>query len=114
MLPGVASRLLAAFVREHVPEEIVSYADARWSDGGLYGRLGFEREALTEPGYSYWRPNTTERQARFKFRKDRLVAIGHGADRSEAEIMRGLGWFRISDCGSYRYRWRRQGQTAHS
>ena len=40
-IPGGASKLLSAFKKLHDPTSILSYADARWSDGNVYEKIGF-------------------------------------------------------------------------
>lgn len=104
--PGVASRLFAAYLREQKPASVMSYADRRWSDGGLYRSLGFEDEAVTPPGYWYVHPNKLRREHRFGHRKDRIKdLVENGTEKSEAEIMVELGYYRIWDCGHYRFTW---------
>ncbi len=46
---GGFDKLLQAFIREHEPDDIMTYADADWSDGASYEKLGFERMGLTPP-----------------------------------------------------------------
>ncbi|WP_337042453.1 hypothetical protein [Emticicia sp. 17c] len=46
---GGFHKLLQAFIREHKPDDIMTYADVDWSDGSSYEKLGFERVALTQP-----------------------------------------------------------------
>lgn len=103
---GGASKLFSHFVRRQNPTAIISYADRRWSDGGLYHRLGFQLEKTNPPSYAYVE-NYLRRIFRFNFRKDVLESIlGKTEDATEWEIMRGLGYDRIWDCGSYRFVWR--------
>jgi len=40
---GGASKLFAAFLREVSPLSVISYSDNRWSSGGVYSALGFEK-----------------------------------------------------------------------
>lgn len=37
-------KLLKAFIEDVHPDDVMSYADASWSDGGVYRKLGFEEE----------------------------------------------------------------------
>ncbi|MBA4848760.1 hypothetical protein [Emticicia sp. BO119] len=46
---GGLDKLLQAFIREQTPDDIMTYADADWSDGASYEKLGFERVELTPP-----------------------------------------------------------------
>ncbi len=46
---GGLNKLLKMFVDEHAPDDIMTYADADWSDGTNYEKIGFERIELTPP-----------------------------------------------------------------
>ena len=37
-------KLLKAFIEEVRPDDVMSYADASWSDGDVYRKLGFTEE----------------------------------------------------------------------
>ena len=41
---GGMGKLLKAFVDEVRPDDVMSYADASWSDGNVYRKLGFSQE----------------------------------------------------------------------
>ncbi len=43
-ISGGMGKLLKAFINEVNPDDIMSYADLEWSDGGVYKALGFVRE----------------------------------------------------------------------
>ena len=58
---GGMSKLLAAFVAEHHPDDVMSYANKEWSEGAAYLTLGFEQAGET-PLQSYWLdPQTMQR-----------------------------------------------------
>lgn len=99
---GGASRLLSHFKKMH-PEiqEIVSYADRRWSRGQLYEKLGFKKEYVTDPNYYYIVDR--KRKNRMLFQKHKLVADGADPNKTEREIMKEKGFKRIYDCGSIKY-----------
>lgn len=46
---GGFDKLLKTFIKEQKPDDIMTYADADWSDGASYEKLGFERMELTSP-----------------------------------------------------------------
>jgi hypothetical protein len=46
---GGLSRLIAAFVNDRHPDDIMSYADRDWSDGAAYRRTGFAEAGSTPP-----------------------------------------------------------------
>lgn len=41
---GGMGKLLKAFIDDVHPDDVMSYADASWSDGDVYRKLGFEEE----------------------------------------------------------------------
>lgn len=98
---GSASRLLSYFIKTYKPIQIVSYADRRWSDGGLYETLGFEFKHNSEPNYFYILRQ--KREYRFNFRKSELIKQGFDSTKSEHQIMLERGIYRIYDCGNKRY-----------
>lgn len=98
---GGASKILKAFIDKIHPNRVISYADRSWSSGELYKRLGFSLIKNTDPNY-YWVVNNIRRN-RFNFRKDSLVKEGFDHKKSESEIMRDLGYYRIWDSGSSKW-----------
>ncbi|MDZ7934232.1 MAG: hypothetical protein U5M51_04540 [Emticicia sp.] len=46
---GGLNKLLKMFIDEHAPDDIMTYADADWSDGSNYEKIGFERIEQTAP-----------------------------------------------------------------
>lgn len=46
---GGLNKLLKMFIDEHAPDDIMTYADADWSDGTNYEKIGFERIEQTPP-----------------------------------------------------------------
>lgn len=87
---GGISRLVTAFVREHSPEVLISYADLRWGRGDAYGAAGFELDSITEP--DYWWTDGVERVARY-----RMQAHIVGAPEKEYAAQKGL--LRITGVG---------------
>ena len=100
---GGASRLLKKFIRDNSDvEEIVSYADRRWSDGSLYEKLGFSLDSTTDPSYFYIVNGHCEN--RMKYQKCKLVKEGFDPSLSEHDIMLSRKMYRIYDCGTLKYR----------
>lgn len=100
---GGASKLLDYFIKKYSPKEIISYADRRWSDGGLYDKLGFSLDHMSKPSYFYIIGD--KRKNRFEYRKDILVSkYGCGKDTTEHEFCKSNGWYRIYDCGTLVYK----------
>lgn len=98
---GGASKLLKKFINSESPDEIMTYADRRWSDGSLYETLGFEALGTSKPNYFYVVNGT--REHRFKYRKSELVKQGFDKNQTEREIMEGREIYRIYDCGTRKY-----------
>lgn len=92
---GGASKLLTAFCREQKPNRIISYADADWSNGGVYETLGFEKLSYSRPDYKYVVDGVREHKS--KYRKPK------GEQRTEREIMEELGIPRVYDSGKIKY-----------
>lgn len=101
-IPGIASRLMSAFRKDYPHDSVISYADLRWSDGGLYDSLGFTLVKQSPPNYWYVRDG--KRYHRSAFAKYKLVEQGFDSTMTEDEIMRERGYLRIWDCGTLVYR----------
>ena len=100
---GGASRLLAHFREEH-SGSIVSYADRRYSTGGLYRALGFEKISESRP--NYWWVRQGMRLSRYQCQKRNLPKVLGGAfneSLSESENMAANGFWRMFDCGNLVY-----------
>ena len=101
---GAASRLFKYFIKTVKPNNIVSYADKRWSNGNLYEKLRFHKYNESKPNYYYVIGN--RRKNRFNFRKSILVKkYNCPQDMSEHEFCKSKGWYRIYDCGCLCYEW---------
>ena len=100
---GGADKLLSHFIKDYKPNEIISYADRRWSQGNLYEKLNFSLYNVSSPNYFY--VIGRQRFNRFNFRKDRLVKDGYDPNKTEKQIMEERGIPRIYDCGCLCYKW---------
>lgn len=98
---GGASKIFNFFLKNVKVEFILSYADRRWSNGGLYENIGFKKIKNTIPNYFYI--VSGNREGRFKFRKDILISQGFEPTLTEVEIQHSRGYYRIFDRGSIRY-----------
>lgn len=107
LVQGGASKLLSAFIKDHNPELIVSFADLRLSEGNLYEKLGFEHYGYEPPTYYYVDRKYENRYHKFNFRKSKLKKLGYNpAEWTEKEAMMDLGYDRVWDCGKIRWVWR--------
>ena len=100
---GGASKMLNYFIKTYNPKSILTFADRRYSNGGLYEKLGFEFIDNTRPNYYYYKCGDMKRHYRFKFRKDILIKEGYNPDKTEHQIMNERGYFKIYDCGNLKF-----------
>ena len=103
---GGASKLLSYFIKTYYPNKIISYADRRWSQGGMYEKLGFVKDHCSQPNYYY--VEGMNRKNRFRYRKSELVKMGYDKNKSEKEIMEERKINRIYDCGTIVYIWKKE------
>ena len=102
---GGASKLFKHFIKNNNPNEIISYADRRWSNGNLYEKIGFSYSHKSEPSYFY--VINGERKNRFGYRKDVLISkYGCSPNDTEHNFCFSQGWYRIYDCGTKVYKWK--------
>lgn len=99
---GGLSRLIDSFKKDH-PEltELISYSDNRWSQGGLYQVLGFDKVRTNRPSYWYFKhANLPKRIHRFSLRKSVLVKQGGDKGKTEWQLAQEAGYDRIWDAGT--------------
>lgn len=62
---GGMNKLMAAFINDFIPDDIMTYADLEWSDGAAYRTLGFEAVS-DKPSIPFWvDEGTSDRYNRF-------------------------------------------------
>lgn len=98
---GGASKILKYFISNFNPNKIITYSLNSYSDGNLYNKIGFD--FVSETGVNYFWCKDKVRNYRFNFRKDKLVSMGYDSNKTEAEIMREIGYFKVWDAGSKRW-----------
>jgi hypothetical protein len=98
---GGASKLFKTFLIDHKPKKVLSYCDISWANGELYKKLGFKKDGFTTPNYSY--VINKVRENRINYQKHKLVKKGFDISLTESEIMNGLGYYRIYNCGNERF-----------
>lgn len=112
---GAASRLFKAFLQEHNPQEVKSFSDNRYFEGGMYEQLGFTLEAEVGADYQVWSPKTGLRpKSHYQRRALPKRLAEHGVEdtfdpetdpRTEAEMTYLMGAGRIYDCGKKKWTW---------
>ena len=108
-LPGLASKIFKQFIKNYSPLEVKTFLDRRWSHGGVnvYDRMGFMLTESLPPDYRYVVKN--QRLHKFGFRKQILhKKYGLPLSMTEKEMTEKLGFYRIWDCGLYKYVWKQQ------
>lgn len=104
---GGASKLWKFFLKKYNPKSVISYANLRFSNGGLYEKLGFSLKNQSAPNYFYFHPKDGKLYPRIKFQKHKLSKLLDVFDenKSEVENMFANGYRRIYDCGNLVYEW---------
>jgi len=102
------------FINKYKPHKIEAFDDRRWvaeQTDSLYNRLGFDFADVISPDYGYTRGQNDYITKTF-FEKDKLIkqySKMHELtdDMTVDEMIRKLGYYRIYDCGQYKYVWKR-------
>ncbi|MDX9695045.1 MAG: hypothetical protein RBT49_04570 [Bacteroidales bacterium] len=102
---GGASKLLSYFKNNFKWEEIITYADRRYSNGNFYEKIGFDLSHISQPNYYYFKHEYITFH-RSKFMKHKLINILEEFDenKTEWENMKQNGYDRIWDCGHFVYK----------
>lgn len=97
---GGASKLLAAFDKDHTAPSLISYADLRWSVGNLYKQLGFtwKHDSVT----NFWYVINDRRVGRQVYQKHKQHKVLEGFDPTltAAQNMIEHGIYQIHDVGN--------------
>ena len=110
---GVGGKLFKYFIKKYKPIEVKSFADRRWTidkDNNLYTKLGFDLDGVLKPDYMYYisKNCNQHRFHKFNFRKQILhKKYGLPLSMTESEMTEILGFYKIWDCGKYRYVWKK-------
>jgi len=103
LVVGGASKLFKYFLKKYDVNEVVTYADIRYFNGGSYEKMGFTYHSITKPNYWYVFKDTITKKHRFNFRKDVLVKQGFDKTKTAHQIMLERKIPRIYDCGNHKY-----------
>ena len=107
---GVAGKMFKHFISLYNPSEVKSFADRRWTldkDDNLYVKLGFTLKETLKPDYRYTK-SQTDYLHKFGFRKQKLhKKYGLPLTMTETEMTEELGYYKIWDCGLFKYVWLR-------
>ena len=103
---GGASKLFKYFIKNYLPESIISYCDRSKFTGEVYDTLGMKLHHTTEPSkvWSKGAEKVTDnllRQRGF----DQLFGTNYGKGTCNEELMLKYGWLPVYDCGQAVYEW---------
>jgi hypothetical protein len=99
--PGGFGKLWSHFRKNYEFSKVYTYADRRWSNGGIYLSNGFELMGESEPNYWYVDQNG-RRFHRYGLRKQKLRSMFpdiYEDRKTERQITREAGYLTIWDCG---------------
>jgi hypothetical protein len=104
--PGGFQKLLKHFLQETKPEYTWTYADLRWSRGGLYEASGFSLEKTSDPApWNFKQGKDSGRLHRMVLNKGELESRLGGLLPNETgwAAAQRLGYDRIWDCGHQKW-----------
>lgn len=104
---GGASKLFEHFIKQHVPESIISYSDRSKFSGNMYKKMGLTYSHSSPPAYFYTRDYQTF-ENRIRYQKHKLHNLLEEFDPklTEWENMQNNGYDRIWDCGNDAWVWK--------
>ena len=106
--PGIASKIFKHFINDYKPSSVKSFLDRRWCssrDNNMYTKLGFKLDSVLKPDYKYTNGHG-ERKHKFGFRKQILhKKYGFPLTMTESQMTKELGYYKIWDCGLFKYVW---------
>ena len=108
--------MLKTFIVDYKPENVISFADRRWTlDGNnnLYTNLGFKLTKIRKPDYKYYNSKIDKHRRFHKFGfglsslKKKFPNLefnkSDGKPKTEKELTTELGYDKIWDCGLFKY-----------
>lgn len=109
IIQGLFSKMMTYFIKTYNAEIIETFLDRRWcysETENIYVKFGMKLENVNKPNYSY--TNGRIRKHKFGFRKQLLhKKYGFSMAMTELEMAKELGYYRIWDCGLFKYVWRK-------
>lgn len=103
LYPGLFSKFLSFIEKNINYDQIITFADLRYSYGDLYYKTGFIEEYEVKPGYYY--TDYSNFYHKFNFRKKNIkkkfnIDI---SEKTEKKLMEELGYDRIWDAGKIKF-----------
>ena len=109
---GGTEKLIGAFRKDYNPESILSYVDRAKFTGYSLERMNFDCVGETAPSYKWRYGNIVlprekcQKSKLYLLEKDGLISK-FDESKTEVENMESNGYYRVYDCGNYKYVWRR-------
>lgn len=100
---GGFSKLLSHFKRNVEWAEIISFADRCWSEGNVYVKNGFESVETLEPDYKYVINDKRVHKFNYRHASGLRDLPYYDKNLSEHQNMMNHGYYRIYDCGKYKF-----------
>lgn len=98
------------FIKKFAPEKIVSIYDRRWVNNNgvdVFDKLNFQLKDVLPPIY-YYTDCHQKREPKTQFKKQTLHRkYGFPLDITEVKMAENLGYYRIWDCGLFKYVWKK-------
>ena len=100
---GAFSKLLSHFKKNHEWDEIISFADRRWSEGDVYLKNGFFVDKILKPDYKYIIGDNIFHKFNFRHKTMKWKLKVFDPSLSEHKNMISNKIYRIYDCGLIRF-----------
>ena len=97
---GGASKLFKYFINTYKPENIITYADRRYSNGNLYKKLNMEFLHYSKPNYFYITKRGREHRSNYQKHNLKTKLELFDENLTEYENMKLNNYSRIWDCGN--------------
>lgn len=97
---GGFTRLMKYAMSDLKLDKLISYIDLDWSGlmNNSYTKTGFSEVSVTAP--NYWWVKDSGRENRMKYTKASLVKRGEDPSKTESEIMRDKGYYKVFGTGN--------------
>lgn len=108
---GGFGKLFKHFERNYKWNNIITYADLRWSFGDVYEKNNFKLDHVSRPNYWYFNRKDYVLEYRYNYRKSELqnkFPKLYNKNLSEYEIMSKAGYYKIYDCGNMVFTYQRK------
>lgn len=103
MVVGGFTKLLKHFTKNYQYDNIVTFADLRWSNGELYKLSGFRLDGSIPPDYSYFDKGKRYHKFNYRHRGMKHKFQKYDETLSEHENCLNNNVYRIYDCGKLRF-----------